>query len=99
MKFSRIGLLMLGLIILFPVLCEAQAATTLTQKIRDWVADMKPVVNAVIALVALAGGLGAYLKMQSDDGNNGKKAVTSFIGALIFAALMFIIIDVFIPKV
>jgi hypothetical protein len=33
--------------------------------------------------------------MQSDEGGNGKKALGAFIGALIFAALMFQIIDFF----
>ena len=78
-----------------PVLAVAQGNAALENQINQWSTTLRRVVKAVVGLAAIGGAAFAYFKMQSDEGGNGKKALGAFIGALIFAALMFQIIDFF----
>ena len=80
---------------LLPILAEAQGGGALEGQIQKWSAQLRVIAKAVVSMAALGGGMYAYFKMQSDEGGNGKKALGSFVGALVFAALMFQIIDFF----
>ncbi|REC39853.1 DUF4134 domain-containing protein [Chryseobacterium sp. 5_R23647] len=64
-------------------------------ELNKWNTKAKLAAKAVVGLAAIGGGVYAYFKMQTDDGSAGKKALLSFIGALIFAAVMFTLIDEF----
>lgn len=69
----------------------------LSQSINTWAGNLMLVVNSVIGLAALGGGLYTYFKVQSDEGGSGKKAIGNYVLALIFGALISAIIKFFIP--
>lgn len=62
-------------------------------EINQWKATARTVGKAVIGLAAIGGGVMTYFKMQNDDGSAGKKSLMNYIGALIFAALIWVVID------
>lgn len=62
-------------------------------EINQWKTTAKSVGKAVIGLAAIGGGVVTYFKMQNDDGSAGKKTLMNYIGALIFAALVWVVID------
>lgn len=62
-------------------------------EINQWKSTAKTVGRAVMGLAAIGGAVIVYFKMQSDDGTQGKKALMSYVGALIFAALAWTVIE------
>lgn len=95
-NYTLLRVVTVCILLMLPSLMEAQNnGGALVQQIDSWKAQLAIVVKSVIGLSAIGGGCYAYFKMQSDEGGNGKKALGSFAGALIFAALMFQIIDFF----
>ena len=88
--------LILCLIIFIVFDIEAQDLSPLTDRINRTRDQVKLIVQAVIGLAALGGGLYAYFKVQSDDGGSGKKAIGNFVLALIFGSALITIIEVFI---
>ncbi|WP_103248457.1 DUF4134 domain-containing protein [Chryseobacterium phosphatilyticum] len=89
-KAARIvtGIFACGLLLL-PELMFAD----IVGEVNKWNTKARLVAKAIVGLSAIGGGVYAYFKMQTDDGSAGKKALLSFLGALIFAAVMFTIID------
>lgn len=92
-KFKKVKIILLLTFTLLPFLAMAQG--DLEGQIQNWSNQLRTVAKAVVSMAAIGGGMYAYFKMQSDEGGNGKKALGSFVGALVFAALMFQIIDFF----
>ncbi len=82
------NLLTLALLVL-PLLayCQIEGA------IETWKGTARTVGKSVIGLAAIGGGVITYFKMQSDDGSAGKKALMGYIGALIFGAVVWMVID------
>lgn len=64
-------------------------------EIENWKGQIKIVAQALIGVVAIGGGIYAYMKVQNDDGGSGKKAILNFVGALMFGALFFAVIEFF----
>lgn len=64
-------------------------------QIQSWSGKAKIVGKSIIGLAAIGGGVITYFKMQTDDGSSGKKALLNYIGALIFGAIVFALIDEF----
>ena len=91
---NRLPLLAVVFFYLFPVLAFAQDSNLETQ-VQSWQVTTARIAKAVVGLAAIAGGVFVYFKMNLDEGERGKKALISFIGALIFAVLMFYLIDFF----
>lgn len=69
------------------------AAGDINSTIQGWNSKARVIAKSIVALAAIGGGVIVFFKMQNDDGNNGKRALMSFVGALIFAAVMFVVID------
>lgn len=67
----------------------------LGQAISEWTRTAKSIVQAVIGLGAVGGGLYAYFKVNTDDGGNGKKAIGNFVLALIFGAVVIALVEFF----
>lgn len=86
-KYSTM-VLCLGLL-LFPEFMFADVSG----EISKWKATARNAAKALIGLAAIGGGVYTFFKMQTDDGSSGKKQLLTYIGALIFAALMFVLID------
>ncbi len=58
---------------------------------------LKRLVQVVIGICSLGGGLYSYFKVQTDDGGSGKKAIGNFIFALLFGSLLITIVELFFP--
>jgi hypothetical protein len=85
----------IAVLLLLPLCVDAQ---DLVGTINNWKRQLKLVLQAVIGLAALGGGAMAFLKVQSSGGDEGKKAIGVFITALIFGAVLFAVIEFFIPS-
>lgn len=72
----------------------AQDFSAFTASVDQAADSAKPLVQSVIGLAALGGGIIVYFKMQNDEGNSGKKAVGNFVLALIFGALLITLVEV-----
>lgn len=68
----------------------------LENQLKTWTNDIKKIAKLVIGLAAIGGGIYTYFKVQADDGGSGKKAIGNYVLALVFGALLFVIIDFFI---
>ena len=66
--------------------------------ISKWSDQAKTVGRTVMGLAAIGGAVLVYFKMQNDDGSSGKKALMTYVGALIFAAVAWTIIETILPK-
>lgn len=86
-KFSTKALLIA--LVFSPFLAYADINT----QISNWNKTARTIAKSVMGLAAVGGACIVYFKMQNDDGNNGKRALMSFAGALIFAAVAFTVID------
>lgn len=91
---KKVHLKRLAIIALFLVPTFA-VAQDLVGQIETWKQNLRIVVNSIIGLVAIGGGIYVYLKMSNSDGDSGKKALLNYIGSLIFAALMWGVIQFF----
>lgn len=69
------------------------AYADINSQISQWNSKARVIAKSVMGLAAVGGACIVYFKMQNDDGNNGKRALMSFAGALIFAAVAFVVID------
>lgn len=58
---------------------------------------LKRLVEAIIGICSLGGGLYSYFKVQTDDGGSGKKAIGNFVFALLFGSLLITIVELFFP--
>jgi len=85
-----------ALIIILVLLPSLIFAQDLLNQIDDWKDSLKIVARSFVGLVAIGGGVYVYMKMSNSDGDSGKKALLNFLGSLIFAALMWAIIEFFI---
>ena len=82
------NIFMLAFLLLpFFAFCQIEGA------IDNWKGTARTVGKSVIGLAAIGGGVITYFKMQSDDGSAGKKALLGYIGALIFGAVVWMVID------
>jgi len=87
-------ILLIVSLVLLPTIIYAQG--DLINQINTWKNQLKLVARAVMGLVAIGGGIYVFFKMQSDDGGSGKKALGNYILALVFAALLWAIIEFFV---
>ena len=58
---------------------------------------LKDLVQVIIGICSLGGGLYSYFKVQTDDGGSGKKAIGNFVFALLFGSLLIVIVELFFP--
>jgi len=93
MRNSYLILLVIALVLL-PTIIYAQG--DLVNQIQTWTQQLKTVARAILGLVAIGGGVYTYFKVQSDDGGSGKKAIGNYVLALVFASLLWSIIEFFI---
>lgn len=66
-------------------------------KLEGYRGLLKDLVQTIIGICALGGGLYSYFKVQTDDGGSGKKAIGNFVFALLFGSLLIVIIELFFP--
>lgn len=100
MKKNEVKLLICFFVLAFSDAWSQSQGTGLggiTTKIQSYGSDLKNIVNAVIGLSAIGGGLYTYFKVQNDDGGSGKKAIGNYILALIFGACIWAIVHAFFP--
>ena len=67
----------------------------ITTQIKGYKEDVKNIINAILGLSALGGGLYTYFKVQNDDGGSGKKAIGNYVLALIFGGCIWVIVEAF----
>lgn len=91
----RLLTLLALLLYLLPVFVFGQGQSNLESKIEDWQGKAAKIAKALVGLSAIGGGLVVYFRMNTDEGERGKKALMTFIGALIYAVVMFYLIDFF----
>lgn len=91
-KKNQILTLAFTLLAVSPMLAQEQ---DLGSQLTAWTQTGKSIVQAIILLASLGGGLYAYFKVQTDDGGNGKKAIGNFALALIFGAVLIAFIEFF----
>lgn len=75
----------------------AQEEGAVIAEINKWRNSLKLIVQSVIGLCSLGGGLYSYFKVQTDDGGSGKKAIGNFLFALLFGSVLITIIEMFFP--
>ncbi len=81
---------------LLPELIFAQGGS-LDGEIKKWSGQAKTIGRTVMGLAAIGGAVMVYFKMQNDDGSSGKKALMTYVGALIFAAVAWTVIETLLP--
>ena len=96
MKNKYKFLVLIAVSLFFSLSSFAQDLSPLSDRINRTSEQIKTIVQAVIGLVALGGGIAAYMKVNADDGGSGKKAIGNFVLALIFGSLIIVLIEVFI---
>lgn len=94
MKKSIFNRRVLGNLLTLSLLClPLFAYCQIEGEINQWKTTARTAGKAIIGLAAIGGGVMTYFKMQNDDGSAGKKSLMNYIGALIFAALVWVVID------
>ena len=66
-------------------------------KLANYRRLLKNLVEIIIGICSLGGGLYSYFKVQTDDGGSGKKAIGNFVFALLFGSLLITIVELFFP--
>ena len=84
---------LLALIALAPM--ATMYGQDLENQLETWTDNIKPIAKLIIGLAAIGGGIYTYFKVQSDDGGSGKKAIGNYVLALVFGAMLFVIIEFF----
>lgn len=80
----------LVLIAVSPILAQEQDLGT---ALNGWTRTAKSILQAIIGLASVGGGGYAYMKVNTDDGGNGKKAIGNFFLALVFGAIVIALIE------
>ncbi|MBD3906768.1 MULTISPECIES: DUF4134 domain-containing protein [Chryseobacterium] len=84
-----------GMFVILLLLTPEMMFADINGEISKWKGTARTVGKSIIGLAAIGGAVLTYFKMQTDDGSSGKKALMNYIGALIFGAVAFILIDEF----
>ena len=71
--------------------------SVIERELDGWRIALKRLVQVIIGICSLGGGLYSYFKVQTDDGGSGKKAIGNFVFALLFGSLLITIIELFFP--
>lgn len=74
---------------------DPTALDKIAEDIGKYNSGVKKIVNAILFLSAIGGGVYTYFKVQNDDGGSGKKAIGNYVLALIFGGILFTIVEVF----
>lgn len=93
LKYQKTLRIAKGVFIVALLLAPGLLFADVNGEISKWTQNARRIAKSIIGLAAIGGGVIVYQKMQSDDGSSGKKALMSYIGALVFAALLFVLID------
>jgi len=65
---------------------------------KNLYAQFRQIAIIIAALASIGGGVAVAFKMKNAEGGEGKKALFSYIGGLIFLILMLIVVDKVILK-
>lgn len=71
--------------------------SVIERELDGWRIALKRIIQSIIGICSLGGGLYSYFKVQTDDGGSGKKAIGNFVFALLFGSLLITIIELFFP--
>ena len=76
---------------------EGGGEAAIFSKLEGYRQLLKRLVQVIIGICSLGGGLYSYFKVQTDDGGSGKKAIGNFIFALLFGSMLITIVELFFP--
>lgn len=76
---------------------EGAEENVIYTKLANYRRLLKNLVEIIIGICSLGGGLYSYFKVQTDDGGSGKKAIGNFVFALLFGSLLITIVELFFP--
>lgn len=95
-KYNSKSQIVLVALLMTPLLGVYAQEQNLIAELENWKGIAINVFNSIVGVAAVAGAFWVYTKMNTDEGGSGKKALITYLGALMFAVLAIFIINTFI---